>query len=209
MKYFLKCLYNYTNCKGRARRKEFWFFVLYASIILVLWTLIWLGGYFSVGHDRFMQFLEMNGGGGTVIVLLGYSSIYLLLGIPFFSVASRRFHDTGIKLEDYKNQSYNLSISWTVILLLIYMFCMAWFYDLAIVQASACCLSLALPFIITAIVYSRCLFIKGTEGDNEHGPDPRIDDPIENVHRINGIDIDNSEQDSSTKKGSDPFAPKR
>ena len=209
MKYFLKCLCNFANFKGRARRKEFWFFVLYASIILALWTLIWVGGYFSVGHDRFMQFLEMNGGGGMIIVLFGYSFLYLLLGIPFFSVASRRFHDTGIKLEDYQNQSYNLSISWTVILLLIYIFCMAWFYDLATVQASACCLSLALPFIITTIVYSRCLFIKGTEGDNEHGSDPRIDDPIENVHRINGIDIDNSEQDSSTKKGSDPFAPKR
>ena len=36
MKYFLKCFKQYVDFKGRARRREFWFFALFCSIISLI-----------------------------------------------------------------------------------------------------------------------------------------------------------------------------
>ncbi|OTG83887.1 DUF805 domain-containing protein [Acinetobacter sp. ANC 4648] len=70
--WFVKCLKNYTNFSGRARRKEFWFFVLIQFIILVIAQII-----DSILHLK----------------MVIYSIAALALFIPSLAVGVRRLHD--------------------------------------------------------------------------------------------------------------------
>lgn len=82
MQYFFKVLQNYANFEGRARRAEYWYFVLFSFIISVVLNLIDLGLGLTFGDP-----LNPNG------VL---SSIYsLAIFLPSIAVGVRRMHDVG------------------------------------------------------------------------------------------------------------------
>ena len=40
MKWFVKCLRNYVSFEGRARRSEFWYFVLFSFLFLLVARII-------------------------------------------------------------------------------------------------------------------------------------------------------------------------
>ncbi len=81
MNWYLKVITeNYANFSGRARRQEYWMFVLIQIVVFVLIVLI-----FSTIDD----FLDLNIGGS----ILG---IYLLgTLVPWIAVNVRRLHDIG------------------------------------------------------------------------------------------------------------------
>jgi uncharacterized membrane protein YhaH (DUF805 family) len=85
MKWYLKVLSNYATFSGRARRSEFWFFVLFNMIFAVL----------AMGIDNVLGTTIKMGYG----VSLPYGYIYLLYAlivfIPGLAVAVRRLHDIG------------------------------------------------------------------------------------------------------------------
>jgi len=73
MNYYIKVLQNYANFNGRARRKEYWMFVLFNVIITLILTFA----------------LQAAG-------LQGFENIYTLgVFIPSLAVAVRRMHDVG------------------------------------------------------------------------------------------------------------------
>ena len=80
MDYFLYSLKNYALFTGRARRKEYWMFVLFQILILVA----------AIVLDRLLG-TDMGTGGGGAIYLL--CSLGLL--IPGLAVSVRRLHDVG------------------------------------------------------------------------------------------------------------------
>jgi len=83
MDWFLKTLKeNYANFDGRARRKEFWMFVLFVWLIYVAFSIV--GGILSYISSIL---------GGLVYGIMGLVSLGLL--IPNLAVAVRRLHDTG------------------------------------------------------------------------------------------------------------------
>ncbi len=88
MNYYLKGLRNYANFSGRARRSEYWYFVLFNLIFAIVAALLdnLLGSTFT-----------MNFGTGPVSSLYGY--IYMLYAIAVFipglAVLVRRLHDVG------------------------------------------------------------------------------------------------------------------
>lgn len=69
--YFSTCLRKYATFTGRARRKEFWYFVLASAILGAIAEKIY------GGEGMMSNFLEM------------------LLFVPGVAVAVRRLHDTG------------------------------------------------------------------------------------------------------------------
>ncbi len=76
--WFLKCMRNYINFKGRARRKEFWYFqlVVFISILCIAF------------------FLGIMGGNDSVIDLV--LTLYILgIVLPQYAVTARRLHDIG------------------------------------------------------------------------------------------------------------------
>ena len=80
MKWYLKVLSNYNDFKGRSRRKEYWMFILFHIIVVVILTIV----------DIFVGTYDEETGNGII------SGVYSLLMIPItFSVAWRRMHDIG------------------------------------------------------------------------------------------------------------------
>jgi len=73
MNYYLKVLQNYTNFNGRARRAEYWYFVLFNAIASIILSLI-----------------------GLVINFGLLGNIYsLAVMLPSIAVGVRRMHDVG------------------------------------------------------------------------------------------------------------------
>lgn len=82
MEWFLKVVRdNYANFKGRARRKEYWMFVLISFIIQLILGV--LDNIFDLSYQS-----EYGGGGGPI------QSIYsLAIFLPSLAVLVRRLHD--------------------------------------------------------------------------------------------------------------------
>lgn len=79
MNWYLKVLRNYVNFSGRARRREYWMFVLISMLIGMALTLVETGGKMP-DPDQY-----------TVLPSLYYLAVFL----PGLAVAVRRLHDTG------------------------------------------------------------------------------------------------------------------
>ena len=77
MDYFLQALKNYAVFSGRARRKEYWMFMLFQMLF----------AFAAILADHLLG-TDMNGGGGAIYLL--YT---LALFIPGLAVAVRRLHD--------------------------------------------------------------------------------------------------------------------
>jgi len=74
MNYFIHCLKNYANFSGRARRSEYWWFML-------IFLLIYLGLYCLVFVSTKLMVVPIV--------------FYLGMIIPLISVGVRRMHDVG------------------------------------------------------------------------------------------------------------------
>ena len=73
MEYFLGAFKKYADFTGRARRKEYWMFILFYIIFYIALAVI----------DVLL---------GTMFLALIFS---LVLLVPSISIAARRLHDTG------------------------------------------------------------------------------------------------------------------
>ena len=88
MKYYIHCLKNYTNFSGRARRSEYWFFILFHFIFMI--ALIFLANLFdgfSLIEDD-LNFVES-------LPLILYGIYFAAVFIPTLAVTARRLHDMG------------------------------------------------------------------------------------------------------------------
>jgi uncharacterized membrane protein YhaH (DUF805 family) len=81
IKHYLNAIQNnYTNFSGRARRSEYWYFILFYYIISIL----------AVVLDNLL---------GLAMEMIGYGLITFLVAlahiIPSFALTVRRLHDVG------------------------------------------------------------------------------------------------------------------
>jgi len=80
MNYYLKCLQNYANFNGRARRAEYWYFFLF-NVIFALAAMI------------------LDNVAGLANGTTGYGPIYVLYSLfaflPGLANSVRRMHDIG------------------------------------------------------------------------------------------------------------------
>jgi uncharacterized membrane protein YhaH (DUF805 family) len=81
MKWFIKCFKQYFDFRGRARRKEYWYFSLFLII-------------FSIIADWSARILGMLVGSYKVYLVL-YVLFCIATLIPSISVSVRRLHDIG------------------------------------------------------------------------------------------------------------------
>jgi len=89
MKWFIKVLRHYADFSGRARRKEFWMFVLFNIIFSFIWTFLLTIVFVLVNNNELseekLQF-------AIRVAYMSYSAAMLLPGL---AVAVRRMHDLG------------------------------------------------------------------------------------------------------------------
>ena len=78
MEWIAGCFRNYANFRGRARRREFWYFTLFVFALLVA--------------ARILDVLVFGYGGGP---RLFSTVVLLLLFLPQLAVSVRRLHYTG------------------------------------------------------------------------------------------------------------------
>ena len=80
MKWYLGVLKKYAVFSGRARRKEYWYFALFSTLVQLLLMVI----DYSIGTSDLKT--------GTSLLVAIYS---LAVAIPYLAVSVRRLHDTG------------------------------------------------------------------------------------------------------------------
>jgi len=80
MNWYLKVLKNYAVFSGRARRKEYWMYMLFTTIFLIVAIIL----------DNIIGTAIENVGFG-----LFYCLYYLAVLIPGLAVSVRRLHDIG------------------------------------------------------------------------------------------------------------------
>lgn len=80
MNWFLKALKQYVDFKGRARRKEYWMFILFNIIAAII----------AVVLDNVLGIADERTGYGPI-----YGLVALALLLPGLAVSVRRLHDVG------------------------------------------------------------------------------------------------------------------
>ena len=80
MSWYIGCLKKYGVFKGRARRKEYWYFVLFNIIFVIAALLL----------DQLFGTANPNTGYGVI-----YTLYALAVLVPGLAVAVRRLHDLG------------------------------------------------------------------------------------------------------------------
>lgn len=86
MNWYLQVLKNYANFSGRARRKEYWMFILFHYLIMIT---LYIGIIFSTVGDEYSS--EVTTSGVIFSALLGL--YFLAMIIPYLAVTVRRLHD--------------------------------------------------------------------------------------------------------------------
>lgn len=81
------CFKKFADFKGRARRSEFWWFVLFLVIVYLL-------GSFVLGLVA-SWIAEPLGMDPSKLAIILVSLLMLVFAIPFFAVLTRRLHDSG------------------------------------------------------------------------------------------------------------------
>ena len=89
MKWFIKCLKHYADFSGRARRTEYWMFVLFNMIFAFAWSFLLMFVFvLTNGTERDTNVYSYTG----LIINLCYSIVLML---PGMAVTVRRLHDIG------------------------------------------------------------------------------------------------------------------
>lgn len=156
MKWFLKCIRNYVNFSGRARRTEFWYFILFSCLLLIV--------------AMALDVVCFNTPYGVFYLLVA-----LFLFLPQLAVSARRLHDTG-RTSKWLLWNYLALLAWAVAALVLSGLsafaggrdASAWFL---IVLCGGCVL-----FFIWEIVFLVWFCLPGMPGENRYGPDPKQPD---------------------------------
>lgn len=150
MKWFLKCIRQYADFKGRARRKEFWWFTLINFIICLILSFIWI--FITDAKGIFLN---------PALYVMG--AYYLALLVPTLSVMVRRLHDVGRS---------GLWCLYMMIALFVFSFISA------IGSATGNTLSLAtfignIGEVCVSIWMLAWFYTDSQHGENEWGPNPK------------------------------------
>ena len=91
MDWYLKVLKQYADFSGRARRKEYWMFMLFHYLFVFL--LVFLIGFSSDDFFENEDIENLNSVSLSILVILGLYFFGTI--IPFLAVTVRRLHDIG------------------------------------------------------------------------------------------------------------------
>ena len=97
MHYFIKCIKNYSNFKGRASRAELWYFLLYWCVIYFFIIIIdgQIGYSFLNLEDLpYNEYLPISKFYSNVGILVFFYRPLTL--VPSFAVIVRRLHDLNM-----------------------------------------------------------------------------------------------------------------
>ncbi len=145
---------RYFEFSGRSRRKEYWWFAVFITVVLMVLVMAVIGTMFGL-IQQFSQnpealFRAISSGSWT---LLGLTMLFLLVSlIPMLTVQVRRLHDLGVS-------------GWWYLAYV--------FGDVALDEVPNIGTGLNSLLSLGWIVW---MFFPGTKGPNKYGEDPK--DPV-------------------------------
>lgn len=173
--YFVRCITKkYSDFSGRARRKEWWSYILFQLLIFIVPVVLFVAT--SVGEmmsdPNTMQYMSQNPDDEEYIYSLMSGNVYfwammivgLLLFVPWLAVTCRRFHDVGLSTGLFWVVG-GLTILNDVIALLVMI-------EPGVVPHAVTSISKILSYL-TGLVVLVVAFIPGKTGPNAYGPDPK------------------------------------
>ena len=173
--YFVRCITKkYSDFSGRARRKEWWSYILFQLFIFIVPVVLFVAT--SVGEmmsdPDTMQYMSQNPDDEEYIYSLMSGNVYfwammivgLLLFVPWLAVTCRRFHDVGLSTGLFWVVG-GLTILNDVIALLVMI-------EPGVVPHAVTSISKILSYL-TGLVVLVVAFIPGKTGPNAYGPDPK------------------------------------
>lgn len=161
MKWWLLCIKKYVTFEGRARRREYWMFVLFNLIFVALTTLLdtLLFGASAAGADLFVA-------AQAPYLTMLYS---LFIFLPSLAVVVRRLHDIGRSgwwLVGY----YGLTIVCTILIVIGVTMAVVGKSFGAVLWGGA-----LLALFVAAVWMLVWLCCNSQPGTNEYGPNPKED----------------------------------
>lgn len=88
MSWYLQAMRKYADFSGRARRREYWFFMLFYAVFALV--IVVLGLLFAAGSASLTNMGEGIGAMGVIYTLYVLGNL-----LPGLAVSVRRLHDTG------------------------------------------------------------------------------------------------------------------
>lgn len=155
MKWFLQCIRNYVNFSGRARRTEFWYFILFSILLMIVAMVL---DAICFGHPY----------------KLFYSLVALFLFLPQLAVSARRLHDTG-RSAKWLLWNYLALLVWIIALVISGLSTLTGETAAAVGFLVVLCVG-GLGFLVWEIFFLVWFCLPGTPGANKYGPDPKQDE---------------------------------
>ena len=175
MKWFIKCLKQYADFNGRARRSEYWWFTLINFIITVVLLIGWMVPLFKMAiHSEDLpdewELLRVMFSNPFIYIYLIY---YLAMLIPSLAVTVRRLHDIG-KSGFWVFLSIGSSLLFSIARGINGM-------NLTSTPNISIAISIVIELIAIAIaiLFLVCMFIDSQPGENKWGPNPKEPTQIE------------------------------
>lgn len=160
MKWFIKCLRQYADFKGRARRKEYWWFAVVNFIITMVFLIPYFVQMFKLGLSGVeLSEKEVYGYLFSMPYFWIYVVYYVAMLLPGLAVCVRRLHDIG------RSGWWTLFIFSASILNLVG----------NVIKDSSFALSILITFVALAIsvVGLIWMFTDSQPGENKWGPNPK------------------------------------
>lgn len=161
MKWFIKCIRNYATFSGRARRAEYWYFVLFQFIFMVVALCLDWMMFDAVAGSWF------------------YKLTGLFLFLPGLAVTVRRLHDTGRSGKRLLWYYVAGFVYFVALLVTGFSFVMKIAQGNMAIQPSAAFIAVALIGGLAILIWAVCMLVwlctAGTSGDNRYGPDPKAE----------------------------------
>jgi len=172
--YFVRCITKkYSDFSGRARRKEWWSYILFQLLIFIVPVVLFVAT--SVGEmisdPDTMQYMSQNPDDEEYIYFMSGNVYFwammivgLLLFVPWLAVTCRRFHDVGLSTGLFWVVG-GLTILNNVVALLVMI-------EPGVVPHAVTSISKILSHL-TGLVVLVVALIPGKVGPNAYGPDPK------------------------------------
>lgn len=171
MKYFIYCFKHYADFKGRARRSEYWWFVLFYVLITLLPTICW---YVPIVKAMLLGYSDMDFENGAELManpeivkamLNPFLFVLIIWGlaalVPNLAVQVRRLHDIG--------RSGNWLILYYGISFVLGLLGNIWMLS----SSSIFSIIIFLLTLAVSICYLVWMFTDSQYGPNPWGPNPK------------------------------------
>jgi len=152
LQWFFKVLTHYADFSGRARRREYWYFVLFNIIFSIAWAFL-IALAIAIANNGFYDFEFI------LTSSIEARSYQIMILLPVLALIVRRLHDIG-------------KSGWMALILLIPI--IATFVSRDFIEESEWMIPIAIAVLVGVFWMLALMLTNGQHGENKYGLDPKL-----------------------------------